>query len=137
MAAIENCIQVLRRRIGDTEEPYTFSDELLTGYIDDAVAQVELEWNRGITCSFGVFNVEITPQDVVLFTTMAHYLVKLRTKDKADRDNFLMKKGRLTLDNTNQAGDHMQTLEILMKEYKRVLFQARNGSGSIKGVRVE
>lgn len=137
MPTIDDIIQTLRRRIGDTETPYTFDDALLTGYIEDAVAQVEIEWNRGYTCQSGVFNEEITLQDAILYAAKAHYLIVLRTKGKADRDNFLMQKGRLTLDNRNQAGDHKDTLDILEREYKRILFRAKSGGGSIQGVRVE
>jgi hypothetical protein len=137
MANMQECIDVLRRRIGDTDTPFTFTDELLTGYVEDAVNQVELDWHRGVTTSFGLFDKEITMLDVTLFCVKAHYLIKLRTKDKADRDNFLMRKGRLTLDNTNQAKDHGDTLKIIDSEYRRVLYQAKNGSASIQGIRME
>lgn len=136
MANMQECIDTLRRRIGDTEEPFSFEDDLLTGYISDAVIEVELDYPRGIIVDFGFFTSEITAADVVLFCIKAHYLLKLRTKDKADRDNFLMKKGRLTLDNTNQAKDHMDTLDFIQKEYKRILVQFKNG-GLMKGIRME
>jgi hypothetical protein len=129
-------INVLRRRIGDTEEPFTFTDDLLIGYIEDAVASVEVDWERGFEVSFGAFNVVPDKKDANLFCVKAHYLIKLRTKDKADRDNFRMVKGRLTLDNTNQSTDHKDTLELIDKEYKRLLYRAKNG-GRIDGVRME
>jgi hypothetical protein len=129
-------VNVLRRRVGDTEDPYTFSDELLQGYIEDAVASVEMDWERGFEVSFGSFNIEPSRMDATLFCVKAHYLIKLRTKDKADRDNFRMVKGRLTLDNTNQSKDHNDTLELLEKEYRQVLHKMKNGK-SIKGVRME
>src|SRR5205085_5473543 len=106
MANMQECIDTLRRRIGDTELPYTYTDDLLKGYIADAVSQVELDYTRGVAVEFGFFVEDVTPQDVVLFCVKAHYLVTLRTKDKAGRDNFRMVKGRLTLDNTGQAKDH-------------------------------
>lgn len=137
MANMNECLLMLRRRIGDTEEPYVFSDSLLMGYIEDAVAQVEMDYNRGITLNSNVFVEDIESTDVVLFTIKAHYLIKLRTKDKADRDNFLMKKGRLTLDNTGQAKDHADTLELINKEYVLALTKVKNGGSGFKGVRME
>jgi hypothetical protein len=136
MANMDECLTMLRRRIGDTDEPFTFADDLLIGYIEDAVSQVELDYKRGIKVSFGTFDEDIELSDVTLFVIKAHYLVKLRTKDKADRDNFRMVKGRLTLDNTNQSGDHAQTLEIIDREYRRALMQSKN-NGQLKGVRME
>lgn len=129
-------IKVLRRRIGDTETPYTFTDELLEGYIEDAVASVEVDWKRDFEVDSGLFSKEPSKQDVNLFCIKAHYLIKLRTKDKADRDNFRMVKGRLTLDNTNQSKDHMDTLEAIDKEYKQALYRTKN-DGTIKGIRME
>jgi hypothetical protein len=137
MANMQECIDTLRRRIGDTEETYTYTDELLIGYIGDAVNEVELDYNRGIIVEFGTFADDITPQDVVLFCAKAHFLMTLRTKDLADRNNFRMVKGRLTLDNTNQSKDHAETLAILSKEYMKILFRVKSGGGSIKGMRVE
>lgn len=137
MANMNECLLMLRRRIGDTEEPYVFSDSLLMGYVEDAVAQVEMDYKRGITLNSNVFVEDIEPTDVVLFTIKAHYLIKLRTKDKADRDNFLMKKGRLTLDNTGQAKDHADTLDLINKEYVLALTKVKNGGSSFKGVRME
>lgn len=133
---MSDILLILRRRIGDTEDPFTFDDDLLTGYIEDSVAQVEVDWTRGFEVEFGSFNQEPTKQDANLFCIKAHYLIKLRTKDKADRDNFRMVKGRLTLDNTNQSSDHKDTLELIDKEYRRVLYRAKNG-GNISGVRME
>lgn len=129
-------LNMFRRRIGDTEEPFTFTDDLLVGYIEDAVASVEMDWERGFDVTLGSFNIEPEKKDVNLFCIKAHYLLKLRTKDKADRDNFRMVKGRLTLDNTNQSADHKDTLEFIDKEYKRLMYRAKNGGG-INGVRME
>jgi hypothetical protein len=137
MANMQECIDTLRRRIGDTEEPFTFADDLLTGYIGDAVDQVELDFNRGVVVSFGFFDTDITPIDVALFCIKAHYLMTLRAKDKAGRDNFRMVKGRLTLDNTGQAKDHKDTLELIDKEYIKALVRAKNGGKSIEGLRLE
>jgi hypothetical protein len=133
---MSDIVNVLRRRIGDTESPYTFTDELLIGYIEDAVASVEMDWSRGFEVNLGVFNQQPDKKDTNLFCIKAHYLIKLRTKDKADRDNFRMVKGRLTLDNTNQSADHKDTLEFIDKEYKQTLYRMKNG-GSIKGIRME
>lgn len=133
---IYQMVEMLRRRIGDTEEPYTFEDDILIGYIEDAVSYVEIDWARGYEVEFGSFNIEPNKLDASLFVLKAHYLIKLRTKDKADRDNFRMVKGRLTLDNTNQSSDHKDTLEHLTKEYRQALYRVKNG-GSIKGIRVE
>jgi hypothetical protein len=133
---MEDVLLVLRRRIGDNSTPFTYDDNLLIGYIEDAVAQVELDWARGFSVDNGIFNKEPTKTDANLFCIKAHYLMKLGTKDQADRNNFRMVKGRLTLDNTNQAKDHKDTLDILDKEYKRVLYHSKNGP-TIKGVRLE
>jgi hypothetical protein len=129
-------IEILRRRVGDTEDPFTYDDDLLTGYIEDAVAYVELDWERGYEVEFGSFNLEPSRIDANLFAVKAHYLIKLRTKDQADRNNFRMVKGRLTLDNTNQSKDHLDTLEMIDKEYRQLLHRSKNG-GSIKGLRME
>jgi hypothetical protein len=129
-------VNILRRRIGDTEEPYTFTNTLLEGYIEDAVAYVEMDWKRGYEVDTGLFNKLPDKTDANLFAVKAHYLIKLRTKDKADRDNFRMVKGRLTLDNTNQSKDHQESLELIDKEYKQLLHRAKN-NGSIKGIRME
>lgn len=137
MANMDECVSMLRRRIGDTDEPFTFTDDLLIGYVEDAVSLVELDYKRNIITEFGQFNDDISITDATLFVIKAHYLVKLRSKDKADRDNFLMRKGRLTLDNTNQAKDHAETLRLIDVEYKRVLYQAKNSGGSIQGIRME
>jgi hypothetical protein len=133
---MSDVLLVLRRRIGDNVDPFTYDDDLLTGYVEDAVAQVELDWARGFSVDFGSFNVEPTKLDANLFCIKAHYLMKLSTKDQADRNNFRMVKGRLTLDNTNQAKDHKDTLDLIDKEYKKALYHSKNGP-TIKGVRLE
>lgn len=127
---------VFRRRIGDLVAPYTYDDNTLTGYIEDAVAKVEMDWYRGYSVDNGVFNIEPSKQDTSLFCIKAHYLLQLSIKDQADRNNFRMVKGRLTLDNTNQAKDHLDTLNMLNDEYKKTLLRAKNGP-TIKGVRME
>lgn len=137
MLLMADVLKIYRRRIGDTEEPYTYTDELLMGYIEDAVSLVEIDWERGYDVTDGVFNMDVSKADANLFSLKAHYIIKLRTKDKADRDNFRMVKGRLTLDNTNQSSDHKETLDLLDKEYRVALFRAKNGGNSIKGIRME
>src|SRR5206468_7520627 len=102
--------------------------------IYQSVSQVELDWSRGFSVDFGIFNIEPTKLDANLFCIKAHYLMKLGTKDQADRNNFRMVKGRLTLDNTNQAKDHKDTLDLIDKEYKKALYHSKNGP-TIKGVR--
>jgi hypothetical protein len=82
-------------------------------------------------------NYELQNIDAQLFAIKAHYIITLTTKSKADRDNFRMVKGRLTLDNTNQADDHAETLRLLDAEYRRTLFLIKNGGLANKGVRVE
>lgn len=136
MANMEECLGILRRRIGDTEEPFTITDEILTGYMEDAVSVVETDYPRGIKTEFGLFVPDILLEDATLFAIKAHYLVALGIKSKSDRDNFLMRKGRLTLDNSRQSGDHKETLDLIDKEYKRVLAQRRN-FGQLKGIRME
>lgn len=152
MLLASDVLTVFRRRIGDTESPYTFEDVTLYGYISDAIAQIEVDWARGISFSIteediGEGNI-VTRYDIVtdydlqsvdtqLFAVKSHYLITLTTKSKADRDNFRMVKGRLTLDNTNQAKDHAETLRILDSEYKRTLLVIKNGGLGIKGIRVE
>lgn len=138
MATIDNCLSKLRRRVGDTDEPYAFDDGLLVDYINDAVDLVELDYTRGYSLTdLGNFNKSPSSIDCTLFAIKAHWLFKLRTKDKADRDNFLLRKGRLTLDNTEQADDHGKTLEIIDKEYRETLFRVKNKGTKIKGVRME
>jgi hypothetical protein len=127
---------MVRRRIGDTETPFVFDDDIIDGYISDAILSVEADWSRGIFLDGVDFSQPIEKMDAMLFSVKAHYLIKLRTKDKADRDNFLMKKGRLTLDNTGQSSDHKDTLEMIEKEYSRLLYRLKHG-GSIRGVRME
>lgn len=137
MANMPDCLNTLRRRIGDTDTPYTYADSLLIGYISDAVNEVELDYKRGIFVDNNIFDNDITSQDVVLFCIKAHYLLTLRNKELSDRNNFRMVKGRLTLDNTNQSKDHAETLEVIADEYRRVLYRIKNGGKSIQGVRVE
>ena len=148
-----NCLNIFRRRIGDTESPVTYEDLLLLGYISDAIDQVEIEFPRNVSLlitttpgvdpdpdvSTGEFitDITLTNTDYQLYAIKAHYIITLRTKDKADRDNFRMVKGRLTLDNTNQSSDHDATLKWLDLEFKRVLYRVKNGASSISGVRVE
>jgi hypothetical protein len=134
--AMSDVLLVFRRRIGDLTTPYTYDDITLQGYIEDAVAQVEMDWTRGFSVDFGLFNQIPTKQDASLFCIKAHYLLQLSIKDQADRNNFRMVKGRLTLDNTNQAKDHLDTLNMLNEEYRKVLLKAKNGS-TIKGIRLE
>jgi hypothetical protein len=155
MASVSDCLSMLRRRIGDTDTPFVFTDDLLYGFISDSVNQVELDYKRGFIITSSVDNTDpsnpvttysfsnyldgtLEPGvlDLELFVVKAHFNVVLRTKVKADRDNFRMVKGRLTLDNTNQAGDHKDTLEILDREYRKTLLQIKN-NGQIKGVRLE
>ncbi|MNT28031.1 hypothetical protein D3C72_1636880 [compost metagenome] len=137
MAEMQECVQILRRRVGDTETPYVFEDDLLIGYITDAVLHVELDHYRGISVMNNEFETAVDAIDAVLICIKAHYLLKLRTKDKADRDNFLMRKGRLTLDNTGQSGDHAETLKLINSEYQAMLVKVKNGGSSMKGVRME
>jgi hypothetical protein len=147
MITVDDVLKVFRRRIGDTDTPFTYEDDLLYGYISDAVNQVEIDYNRGISVNIttegdittATFDSPIDLQggDAQLFAIKAHYIITLRTKDRSDRDNFRMVKGRLTLDNTNQSKDHAETLRLLDIEYKNTLYKARTGGFSIKGVRVE
>lgn len=134
--AMADVVSIFRRRIGDITSPYTYDDTALQGYIEDAVAQVEADWYRGYSVDFGLFNLPPSKQDANLFCIKAHYLLQLSIKDQADRNNFRMVKGRLTLDNTNQAKDHLDTLNMLNDEYKRFLLRAKNGP-TIKGLRLE
>lgn len=129
-------LSMFRRRIGDTEAPYTYTDDLLYGYLEDAVISVEGDWTRGFVLASKIIVPLPTRMDASLFCLKAHYLLKLGIKDKADRDNFRMVKGRLTLDNTNQSKDHLDTLKLLETEYRTMLFRAKTG-GKITGVRVE
>jgi hypothetical protein len=152
MITVNDVLQVFRRRIGDTETPYTYEDNLLIGYIQDGISQVEMDWSRGIGVTITIIDDTVVPPtttiefdtnyelqniDAQLFAIKAHYIITLTTKSKADRDNFRMVKGRLTLDNTNQADDHAETLRLLDAEYKRTLFLIKNGGLANKGVRVE
>lgn len=149
MAAANDILSIVRRRIGDTDAPYTYADDLLMGYISDAIDQVEIEYSRNISVSIEtdeqtgdtlteiVSPVDLVRADFQLYATKAHYLIVLRTKGQADRDNFRMVKGRLTLDNTNQSDDHAETLRIIDAEYKRALYRVKNGNSSLKGVRME
>lgn len=133
---ISDVLLILRRRVGDTTLPYTYDDDTLTGYIEDSIAQVELDWYRGFSLDYGMFNIEPDKKDANLFCIKAHYLIQLGMKDQADRNNFRMVKGRLTLDNTNQAKDHLDTLNMLNEEYRKALLRAKNGP-TIKGIRME
>jgi hypothetical protein len=134
--AMADVLLTFRRRIGDLTVPYTYDDSTLEGYLSDAVARVEDDWTRGFSVDFGLFNQAPTKSDANLFCIKAHYLLQLSIKDQADRNNFRMVKGRLTLDNTNQAKDHLDTLNLLNEEYKSALLRAKNGS-TIKGIRLE
>jgi hypothetical protein len=149
MVTVSDCLSTLRRRIGDTDTPFTYTDAILLGYISDAVDSVELEYQRGVsvlittdpitstTTGQFVTTVDLTPLDAQVYAIKAHYLMTLGTKSQADRNNFRMVKGRLTLDNTNQAKDHKDTLDEISKEFTRALVRLKNGGSSIKGVRIE
>jgi hypothetical protein len=130
------CLQILRRRLGDTDTPSVFTDDLLTGYIEDAVPIVETDFPKGIITEFGLFTADIPVTNAILFAIKAHYLTVLGTKTRSDRDNFLLRKGGLTLDNSRQSSDHKETLSLIDKEYRRVLTQARS-DGQLKGIRME
>lgn len=133
---MSDIILILRRRIGDTLTPTTYDDNTLTGYIEDSVAQVELEWFQQYDASNGLFNRDVDKNSATVFAIKAHFLLALSIKDQADRNNFLMKKGRLTLDNRNQSKDHLDTIEAIDKEYKRALYRAKN-NGALQGIRME
>lgn len=142
MYGLTDCLPILRRRIGDTVSPYTYDDTTLEGYISDAIQYVETDWYRGLDVDTSnnivssISGINLGKKDLNLFCVKAHYLVQLMIKDQADRNNFRMVKGRLTLDNTNQAKDHLDTLNLLDKEYRRILHQTKNGP-TIQGVRME
>lgn len=129
-------VSILRRRIGDTTQTYTYDDTTLQGYISDAVGLVELEWEQLYEVVNGLFNMDVDSKSANVFAIKAHYLLALATKDVADRNNFLMKKGTLTLNNSHQSKDHLDTLNAIDKEYKRALYRAKNG-GSLHGLRME
>ncbi|HLI46306.1 MAG TPA: hypothetical protein VKU94_03850 [Geobacterales bacterium] len=141
MYGLADCLPILRRRIGDMVSPYTYSDTVLESYLSDAIQYVETDWNRGLDVDsdnniVSPNNIVLTKKDLNLFCVKAHYLIQLMSKDQADRNNFRMVKGRLTLDNTNQSKDHLDTLNLLDKEYRRLLHQTKNGP-TIRGIRME
>ncbi|MGV9141344.1 MAG: hypothetical protein ACOC1X_00235 [Promethearchaeota archaeon] len=47
MTSIENeIVPKLRRAIGDTEDPYSYSDDILIEYIEDAIEKLLLRWGH-------------------------------------------------------------------------------------------
>lgn len=127
---INDTIQSVRRFIGDTDSTnYIYQPEDLRGYIEDAID--ELGFN--IIIENDDYKEEISKDISIIIAIKTSILIKNAEKNKADRDNFLLRKGKLTIDNTNQPNNHLESIEILEKKLKQKIFYYN----SKKGVRLE
>jgi hypothetical protein len=128
--------QTLRRRIGDTDSSsYLYDDATLQGFIADATNELNL--GASIVYSGSIvqdYNDDISPEMSALFAIKSHILVAYGEKASANRDNLLLKKSEMTIDNRNQAADHAKTIEDLEAELQRRLIRYYNDN--ISGVRV-
>lgn len=128
-------VQALRRRLNDTSQEPTFSDDVLKGYIADALAKLAARVPRfDITIENGDYNREITPTESALIALQAHVLVTEALKSSADRDNLTIRKGRLQIDTSQQSADHSYTIDHLTEELNRMIYDMYF---RVRGVRVE
>jgi len=143
-AQMQEVIDKLRRAINDIEEEQDFSDDTLYGYIVDAVDELEFgRYQKGIMVHNGDFvrigdstPVVLSGGEKSLYSIAAHILLKTSLKDRADRENFVLKKNRLSVDTTKQSSDHGETLKTLQDRMTHVINNLK-GHFRTTGVRVE
>lgn len=142
---MKSTISKLRRRANDTVQPYTFSDELLYGFIADAVDALELESLRmGRAVKDGDFidartgrPVEVSSSEQAVYVLKAFILLTTAIKSGSDRDNFNLRKPNLAVDTSKQSSDHAETIRLLNQELDKLLFNLIfNGSGGGMGARM-
>lgn len=127
---IADTISTIRRRIGDNDSSsYIYEDSDLIGYIEDSISSLNLD----INIVSDEYSVVISKDLSFIIALKSIILIKYTEKISADRDNFLLRKGRLTVDNTNQSSDHGETIKMLEDELKSKMYYY----GEIGGVRVE
>lgn len=139
---IKDTIARLRRSINDLEEEQDFTDEVFYDYLRDAVDELEAgEYKRHREIKNGDFYSSngrvqsVANAERTLYALKAHSNIKLGIKDKADRDNFMLRKNNLTVDTSGQSDNHKNTLSILDAKINKLLYQLRYSN--INGVRVE
>lgn len=139
---VKDTINRLRRSINDLEEERDFTDQILYEYLQDAVDELEMgDYKKGRYINTGEFYnskniIEWVPNtERMLYSVKAHILMKTGIKDKADRDNFLLRKNKLTIDTSSQSDDHEKTISILNERLNKMLYQLKHSP--ISGVRVE
>lgn len=130
-------ITKLRRSINDTDN--TYSDDILCGYISDAVDELEIgEMVRNRQVIDGDFvsgstNIKIPLRDQTVYLIKAQIIYTEAMIHSADRDTLSYTKNKLSVDTSEQAGNHRETLKILGKKLHKALYYA-NGGADIEGV---
>lgn len=143
---MQSAINKLRRLIGDdegeTSADNNFSDEFLYNYIADAADELELGlYKTGVVVRDNDFYnksgevVNLSGAEQNIYCRMAQIIIKAGVRDKADRENFLIRKGKLTIDLSRQSSSHGETLKDLEKKLMSAISLLK--MSSIKGVRVE
>ena len=130
-------IAKLRRRIHDTDSfPPTYSDELLYGYIGDAVDELELGlYKKGRRVDDGDFvtlggsSIRVPSTDQSLYALQAAILFTKAIKSRSDRDNFSLRKPNLSVDTSGQSQDHAETLMSLEQELRAKLISMASVGG--------
>lgn len=137
-----NTIEKLRRRIHDTDSsPPAYSDELLYGYIGDAVDELELglykkgrRVNNGDFTNVGGVSISVPSVDQSIYALQAAILFTKGVKSRSDRDNFSLRKPNLSVDTSGQSKDHAETLRSLEQELRaKIISMANIGGYQVSG----
>lgn len=73
----DEIVPILRRAIGDNEEPYAYTDNFLADYIIDAINEIRLDWTHGYSVDSDTYTVEpdVENSHQVLFAMKAKLII--------------------------------------------------------------
>jgi hypothetical protein len=114
----EEMLPKLRRLIGDTEEPYAYTDTLLIEYIEDSFDGLYLDWQHDyvVDRSLHGVNPEVIPPHQILFVMKAKLDIIERQSDNSFRAGsvYITKKH----DNEDRLRDDLEKIinNILARE---------------------
>lgn len=129
MYSLGDLIEGLKSQIGDFEADFT--DDRLILYIKRALNDLS-RYVGNVQIVSNELSRPLSSYEYELVLVKAAILLAEALKMSADRDNFVITKNKLRIDNTKQASDHSKTLEYLNTKLNSLLMY-----GYLRGVRVE
>jgi hypothetical protein len=127
--SLGDLIEGLKSQIGDFEADFT--DDRLILYIKRALNDLS-RYVGNVQIVSNELSRPLSSYEYELVLVKAAILLAEALKMSADRDNFVITKNKLRIDNTKQASDHSKTLEYLNTKLNSLLMY-----GYLRGVRVE